>query len=99
MSISIQRVGEMYEASVRPPHGEGRAWDTPHPLALDQLIDAVFLIAGIDTIATAIDAAGGVDQHAVSHIVGDGRVAWCRIGDRLQEHTGSHHRGASRGTP
>ena len=41
MSISIQRVGEMYEASVRPPHGQGRAWDTPHPLALDQLIDAL----------------------------------------------------------
>jgi hypothetical protein len=39
MSIEIRRVGDRYEASVRPPHGGGRSWDTPRPLVLDELID------------------------------------------------------------
>lgn len=41
MSIRIQRVGDAYKAAVRPPHGGGHPWDTPRPLALDDLIEAL----------------------------------------------------------
>ena len=41
MSIQIRRLGLLYEASVRPPHGRGEPWDSPHPMRVDDLIDAL----------------------------------------------------------
>lgn len=41
MSIEIRRVGHLYEASVRPPHGRSQPWDSPHPMRVDDLIDAL----------------------------------------------------------
>jgi hypothetical protein len=37
--ISIVRVGDLYEATVSPPHGRSIAWTTPQPLAVDALAE------------------------------------------------------------
>lgn len=41
MSIVIRRVGCLYEASVRPPHGRNRSWDSPRAMGVDELIGAL----------------------------------------------------------
>jgi hypothetical protein len=40
MSIVIRRVGEQYEAIVRPPHADV-AWNSEEPLAADDLIEVL----------------------------------------------------------
>jgi hypothetical protein len=36
MSITIHRVGDLYEATVTPPHSQV-AWSTPRPMSADAL--------------------------------------------------------------
>ena len=41
MSIEIERVGSLYKASYRPPHGTGQPWDSPSAMSVDDLIGAL----------------------------------------------------------
>jgi hypothetical protein len=38
MGISIRRVGELYEADITPPHGNGMPWSSAKPVPRDELI-------------------------------------------------------------
>ncbi len=38
MAIVINRVGDLYEATVTPPHGGGEAWATQQPMPRDSVI-------------------------------------------------------------
>ena len=38
MAIRIRRVGQLYEASVTPPHGNGMPWSSKVPLRRDDLV-------------------------------------------------------------
>jgi hypothetical protein len=39
--IQIRRVGDRYEATVTPPHGNGKPWWSPHPMTASDLIDVL----------------------------------------------------------
>jgi hypothetical protein len=41
MAIVINRVGDLYEAKVTPPHGRGEPWATPQPMPRDTVIAAL----------------------------------------------------------
>ena len=41
MSIVITRVGDLYEASLAPPHGGCIPWSSPQPMTADSLINAL----------------------------------------------------------
>ena len=41
MSIVITRIGELYEATVSPPHSSEGSWSSPRPMAADLLIEAL----------------------------------------------------------
>lgn len=43
MSIEIRILDDLYEASVRPPHGRV-PWDSPHPMRVGDLIDALLAL-------------------------------------------------------
>ncbi len=41
MPIVINRTGDLYSATVTPPHGNGRLWSSPEPMPASNLIDAL----------------------------------------------------------
>ena len=41
MAIVVIRVGDLYEATITPPHGDGNAWATPQPMPRDSVIAAL----------------------------------------------------------
>ncbi len=41
MAIVIKRLGDLYEATVTPPHGDGQPWATPHSIPRDSVIAAL----------------------------------------------------------
>lgn len=41
MAIRIARRGNLYTAEVTPPHGRGSHWESPEPMSVDALIDAL----------------------------------------------------------
>ncbi len=41
MPIVIRRLGDLYEATVTPPHGSAEAWASPRPMTVNALIAAL----------------------------------------------------------
>jgi len=41
MSIKIEKTPSGYLASVTPPHGKGRYWQTDKPMTADELVEAL----------------------------------------------------------
>lgn len=41
MPITIERSGDLYSATVTPPHGGGRLWSSPEPMTASKLIDVL----------------------------------------------------------
>lgn len=41
MAIVILPAGDLYEASVTPPHGRGVRWVSPRPMPADSLVTAL----------------------------------------------------------
>lgn len=39
--IVIHKLDNGYAADVTPPHGQGRAWSSPHPMSRDELVAAL----------------------------------------------------------
>ncbi len=41
MPIKVNRVGDLYTATVTPPHGNGKLWSSPEPMTASKLIDVL----------------------------------------------------------
>ncbi len=41
MAIVIVPVGDLYEATVTPPHGRGVRWASPRPMTADSIVAAL----------------------------------------------------------
>jgi hypothetical protein len=39
--IAIVRTGDLYEATVSPPHGRGVEWTSPQPMTAEALVEAL----------------------------------------------------------
>lgn len=66
MPIRIQRVKSQYQAEVTPPHGGDRSWNSPEPMSLNSLIQAL-LDHGCHQVDIA-DALQEADPGWLSHL-------------------------------
>ena len=41
MAIVVTRTGDLYSATVTPPHGGGKFWSSPQPMPGSELIDSL----------------------------------------------------------